>query len=105
MPRAILGGNLRKLIAHRLAPVTAQHSLGTQVITLEPPAGTDGKITKASCVSYCVVSHFGKGEKEGKPLYAYVRYEDKLAKAQSEWRITNRTLSYMVRLTLLPECW
>lgn len=68
----------------------SQHMLGSQVVTLSSP-------TEATCITYMAVNQFGKGVHEGKPLYAFGRYEDVLVKGGDGWKITRRDLHYMVR--------
>jgi len=75
-----------------LAPVTTQHSYGTQVVQLFGPC-------VARCVTYYTATHFGVGVYEGEVLYAYGQYRDVLVLGNQGWRIKERTLAYMVRWT------
>lgn len=73
-----------------LAPVTTQHSYGTQVIDV-----TSSK--SALSVTYFIANHFGIGVHAGKIATAYGQYQDTLVKQSGKWRISRRNLVYMVR--------
>ncbi|KAJ2972136.1 hypothetical protein NQ176_g7329 [Zarea fungicola] len=71
-----------------LAPVTTQHSYGTQVIDV-----TSSK--SALSVTYFIANHFGIGVHAGKIATAYGQYQDTLVKQSGKWRISRRNLVYM----------
>jgi hypothetical protein len=79
-----------------LAPVTTQHSFGTQVIDLLSE-------TKAFSLTYYTATHFGKGVFEGEILVAYGQYQDLWERIDIGWRIIHRNLVFMVSLYFLPN--
>jgi hypothetical protein len=66
-----------------------QHSFGTKSIELN----NDGT---ASCKTEFIGTFWGLGDKSHDWLQNYAMYFDTLAKINGEWRITNKTLVYMV---------
>ncbi|KAI1084308.1 hypothetical protein F5B20DRAFT_524402 [Whalleya microplaca] len=88
-------------IKGRLAPVTTQHALTTQIITV----AVDGKSATAS--TYFTGFHFGKGKWEGKELTAWGKYLDTLVLADGDaeipgasgrWLISRREVLFTKRL-------
>lgn len=77
-----------------LAPVDSQHMYGTQVVEIRHGG------CEASAVTYVTVAQFGRGPYEGEVLYSYGQYQDTLVRIPSGgWRIKERNLVYMVRIT------
>jgi hypothetical protein len=78
-----------------LAPVTTQHSFGTQVIDVLSPSS-------ATSVTYYTATHFGQGQFAGQILTAYGQYQDVWGKQKDlTWKITHRNLVFMVRCSEL----
>lgn len=78
-----------------LAPVTTQHSFGTQVIDVLSP-------NTAVSVTYYTATHFGMGQFAGQIVTAYGQYQDVWAKqTDNTWKISHRNLAYMVRHSVL----
>lgn len=95
------GGDLKGITAvqnaiqARLKPVTTQHALTTQTITISEDGIT------ASAVAYFTAVHFGTGAKEGQSLTAYGKYLDKLVRSETQsgqWRIKQRECKFMGRV-------
>jgi hypothetical protein len=66
-----------------------QHTFGTKSIELN----NDGTV---SCKTMFIGTFWGLGNKSHDWLQNYPMYYDTLAKIDGEWRITNKTLVYMV---------
>jgi len=95
------GGHLKGVTAvqnaiqARLKPVTTQHALTTQTITISEDGIT------ASAVTYFTAVHFGTGVKEGQSLTAYGKYLDKLVRSETQseqWRIKQRECKFIGRV-------
>lgn len=77
-----------------LAPVDSQHMYGTQVVEIRHGG------CEAAAVTYFTANQFGRGTYAGEVLYSYGQYQDTLVRIPSgEWRIKERNLVYMVRVT------
>ncbi|OCL11339.1 hypothetical protein AOQ84DRAFT_191815 [Glonium stellatum] len=86
---------VQNAIQARLKPVTTQHALTTQTITISE----DGMA--ASAVTYFTGAHFGTGAREGQLLTAYGKYIDELVRSESQigqWRIKKRECKFMGRV-------
>ncbi|KAF2719497.1 hypothetical protein K431DRAFT_251055 [Polychaeton citri CBS 116435] len=90
-------------IKKRLTPITSQHALTTQQITI----AADGETAEA--VTYFTGIHFGQGKWKGKEVTAWGKYVDKLVLvgdgkdavlpgASGRWRISRRVVDFMGRL-------
>ncbi|OCL00634.1 uncharacterized protein K441DRAFT_651620 [Cenococcum geophilum 1.58] len=97
----IPGGDLKGVTAvqnaiqARLKPVTSQHALTTQTITISEDGMT------ASAVTYFTGVHFGTGVKEGQSVTAYGKYLDELVRSETQseqWRIKRRECKFMGRV-------
>jgi ketosteroid isomerase-like protein len=81
---------IESVLEASLAPVTTQHSYGTQVIDVL-------SANSAFSVTYFTATHFGKGEYLGQILTSHGQYQDVLARQKDlTWRITHRNLVFMV---------
>ena len=88
----------------RLSPVTTQHALTTQHLTISP----DGKSAEAT--TYFTGIHFGKGKWQGQQVTAWGKYVDQVVcmegtegktevpGASGVWRVARREVVFMGRL-------
>ncbi|RYP49837.1 hypothetical protein DL768_004529 [Monosporascus sp. mg162] len=88
-------------IQKRLVPVTSQHALTTQTISI----AADGK--SAEAVTYFTAIHFGQGKWKGKESTVWGKYVDtlilfegkeSLPGASGQWLISRREVVFMGRL-------
>lgn len=80
------------VLSKALEGLISQHSLTTQVITLESE-------TDASAITYLQGNFFGQGNLTGQVLNNYGKYIDDLTFVQNVgWRVRNRTLVNFVSL-------
>ncbi|KAL1303029.1 hypothetical protein AAFC00_003342 [Neodothiora populina] len=93
---------LANAIRKRLEPVTTQHALTTQSITIDEGASS------ASATTYFTGIHLGQGRWKGQIVTAYGRYDDRLEcspgsskvvpGATGQWLITKRKVTFMGRV-------
>ncbi|GAB7363674.1 hypothetical protein MBLNU230_g4244t1 [Neophaeotheca triangularis] len=98
---------------HRLAPVSSQHSLGTQTVVLKYPHSRpdEGVLPEAAEVrTYFTGIHFGRGRWEGSNVVAYGEYVDFLVcdweaedgeerrERGGVWRVARRVTRFMGRV-------
>ncbi|GAB7356846.1 hypothetical protein MBLNU459_g7719t2 [Dothideomycetes sp. NU459] len=86
----------------RLAPVTTQHALTTQTITLSDDANT------ATATTYFTGVHLGRGKWEGQMVTAYGIYNDELVRKESgnglfygpppQWLVSKREVVFIGRV-------
>ncbi|KAG6903134.1 hypothetical protein C0995_004681 [Termitomyces sp. Mi166 len=90
-PLGVLSGleTIQNVLQSSLAPVTSQHGLSTQTVTLFSN-------TEANTTTYFTAQQFGMGIWEGQLFTSYGRYEDHLILTRDGWRIDRRHLIYMV---------
>lgn len=88
---------IESVLEASLAAVATQHSYGTQVVQMFGPC-------VARTVTYFRAAHFGVGVYEGEVVYAYGQYRDVLVLLEEGWRIRDRTLAYMVCVSLAVAC-
>ncbi|CAK4033252.1 Hypothetical predicted protein [Lecanosticta acicola] len=94
--------SLATAIENRLKPITSQHALTTQMISI----AEDGKT--ASATTYFNGIHFGQGKWKGKEVTAWGKYVDELVLtgekdeavpgASGRWLVSKRTVGFMGRL-------
>ncbi|GAB7356845.1 hypothetical protein MBLNU459_g7719t1 [Dothideomycetes sp. NU459] len=93
---------LSDAISKRLAPVTTQHALTTQTITLSDDANT------ATATTYFTGVHLGRGKWEGQMVTAYGIYNDELVRKESgnglfygpppQWLVSKREVVFIGRV-------
>ncbi|RYP11289.1 hypothetical protein DL764_000107 [Monosporascus ibericus] len=102
-PFAALKGmqHVADTIQKRLAPITSQHALTTQTVSI----AADGRT--ADAVTYFTGIHFGQGKWKGKEVTAWGKYVDTLTLfegkeslpgASGQWLISRRQVMFMGRL-------
>ncbi|RYP86972.1 hypothetical protein DL769_000615 [Monosporascus sp. CRB-8-3] len=93
--------NLADAIQKRLAPITSQHALTTQTVSI----AADGKTAEA--VTYFTGIHFGQGSWKGQEVTVWGKYVDtlillegneNLPGASGQWLIGRREAVFMGRL-------
>ncbi|RYP28258.1 hypothetical protein DL767_007308 [Monosporascus sp. MG133] len=93
--------DVAETLQKRLAPVTSQHALTTQTISI----AADGR--SAEAVTYFTGVHFGQGKWKGEAATAWGKYVDTLALfegkeslpgASGRWLISRREVMFMGRL-------
>ncbi|KAF1343549.1 hypothetical protein BDV97DRAFT_305916 [Delphinella strobiligena] len=85
---------LAEAITKRLSPVTTQHALTTQIITINQ------NNTSASATTYFTGVHLGEGRWKGQLVTAYGKYVDELIFVPflAEWLINKREVIFMGRV-------
>ena len=104
MPSPAFPWGLLLIFSTSLAPVTTQHALTTQRISISEDN------TRAKAMTYFTGVHLGKGRWKGQMVTAYGVYSDqlqcfpnadaskKMPGASGEWLISNRVVAFMGRI-------
>lgn len=93
--------NISKALSAIVTNNVTQSSLTTQSISLTPPFDVIGSASRASAITYAIVSFIGKGVDAGKVFIVYGLYKDKFAKTgdftkYGGWKFSERVFNVLV---------